>query len=100
MRPELEIWVVEKDTFREVINDIIDTEHRLTVNSALLRNRNTDYLETEESTNNKLKKQFLIINNKICYILTNKDIIILMVEEVIIIILQETITIIFRITIF
>ena len=56
LRPELEIRVVEKDTFKEVINDTIDTERRLAANSALQRNRNTDYLKTEELTNNKNNK--------------------------------------------
>ena len=35
LRPELEIRVEEKNTFREVINDSIDIERRLAVNSAL-----------------------------------------------------------------
>ena len=35
LRPELEICVEEKDTFREVINDSIDIERRLAANSAL-----------------------------------------------------------------
>ena len=56
MRPELEIPVEEKDTFKEVINDIIDIERRLAANSALRRNRNTDYLKTEELSNNKNDK--------------------------------------------
>ena len=56
LRPELEVRIVEKDTFKEVINDTIDTERRLAANSALRRNRNTDYLKTEESTNNKNNK--------------------------------------------
>ena len=53
MRPEQEFLVVEKDTFKEVFNDTIDTERRLAANSALRRNRNTDYLKTEVSTNDK-----------------------------------------------
>ena len=53
MRPELEIRVAEKDTFREVINDTTDTERKLAENSAQRRNGNRDYLKTEESTNNK-----------------------------------------------
>ena len=52
-RPELEICEVEKDTFKQVINDTIDTEGILAANSALRRNKNTLYLKTEESTNNK-----------------------------------------------
>ena len=56
MRPELEIRVVQKGTFREVINDAIDTQRKLAANSALRRNKNTDYLKTEESTNNKNNK--------------------------------------------
>ena len=40
MRPELEIRVEEKDTFREVINDSIDIEQRLAANSALRKNKN------------------------------------------------------------
>ena len=56
MRPVPEIRVVEKNTFREVINDTIDTERRLAANSALRRNRNTDYLKTQERTNNKNNK--------------------------------------------
>ena len=42
----------------------------------------------------KVKKQFLIKNNKIFFISTNKDKIILMVKGVVMIILQETNTII------
>ena len=38
LRPELEIRVEEKDTFREVINDSIDIERRLAANSALRKN--------------------------------------------------------------
>ena len=53
LRPELEIRVIEKDTFREVINDTIDTEQSLAANFALRRNGNTDYLKSEETTNNK-----------------------------------------------
>ena len=56
MCPGIEILVVEKNTFRGVINDSIDTEQRLAANSALRRNRNTDYSKTEESTNNKNDK--------------------------------------------
>ena len=37
----------------EVINDTIDAKWRLAANSVLRRNRNTDYLKIEESTNNK-----------------------------------------------
>ena len=56
LRLEIEIRVTEKDTFREVISDTIDTEQRLAANSALRRNRNTDYLKPKESTNNKNNK--------------------------------------------
>ena len=56
MRPELEIRVVKKDTFKEVIIDTMNTERRSAANSVLRRNGNTDYLKTEESINN--------INNK------------------------------------
>ena len=48
--------IVDKGTFKEVINDTIDTERRLAANSALWRNRNTDYLKIEKSTNNKNNK--------------------------------------------
>ena len=56
MLPELEICAVQKDAFRELFNDAIDTERRLTANSKVRRNRNTDYSKTEESTNNKNNK--------------------------------------------
>ena len=52
LRPELEIYVVGKDKFKELINDTIYTERRIAANSALRRNRNTDYLKTEKSTYN------------------------------------------------
>ena len=55
-RPELEIRVEEKDTFKAVINDTMDIERRLAANSALRRNRNADYLKTKKSTNNKNNK--------------------------------------------
>ena len=48
--------IVDKGTFKEVINDTIDTERRMAANSALWRNRNTDYLKIEKSTNNKNNK--------------------------------------------
>ena len=44
LRPEIEIRVTQKDIFREVINDTIDTVRRLAANSALRRNRNSAYL--------------------------------------------------------
>ena len=50
LHPELEIRVAEKDTFKEVIIVTIDVERRLAANSALRRNRYTDYLKIEEST--------------------------------------------------
>ena len=56
LRPEIEIRVEEKDTFKEVINNTIDIERRLAANSALRKNRNKDYFKTEESTNNKINK--------------------------------------------
>ena len=56
LSPKLEIRVVEKDTFKELINDTIGIERRLAANSSLRRIRNTDYLKTEESTNNKNNK--------------------------------------------
>ena len=56
MRPELEISVEEKDTFKEVISDSIDIEGRLAANSALRRNKNMDYSKSDESTNNKNNK--------------------------------------------
>ena len=56
MRPELEIRVEEKDTFREVINDSIDIERRLAANSALRRNKNMEYSKNDEPTNNKNSK--------------------------------------------
>ena len=43
LRPELEIRVEEKDTFRKEINDSIDIERRLAANSALRRNENMEY---------------------------------------------------------
>ena len=72
LRPELEIRVEEKDTFKEVINDTIDIERRLAANSALRRNRNTDYLKTGKSTNNKNNKttrfNVALDNKTICLI--------------------------------
>ena len=54
--PQLGIRIVEKDTFKEAINDTIYTERRLAANSALQRNRNSDYSKFEKSTNNKNNK--------------------------------------------
>ena len=72
MRPELEILVEEKDTFKEVINDTIDIERRLAAVSALRRNRNTDYLMTEGLINNKKYKttrfNVALENKTICLI--------------------------------
>ena len=56
LRPELEIRVEEKDTFKEVISDSIDIERRLAANSALRKNKNMDYSKSDESTNNKNNK--------------------------------------------
>ena len=56
LRPELEIRVQEKDTFRKVINDSKGIERRLASNSALRRNKNMEYLKSEEPTNNKNNK--------------------------------------------
>ena len=75
LHPELEIRVVEKDTFKEVINDTIDTERRLAANSAPRRNRNMDYLKTEESTNNKNNKTTrfnVVLENKTIYLIFKK----------------------------
>ena len=56
LRPELEIPVEEKDTFREVINDSIHIERRLAANSALRKNKNMEYLKSDEQTNNENNK--------------------------------------------
>ena len=56
MRPELEICVEEKDTFREVLNDSFDIERRLAANSALQKNKNMEYFKSVEPTNNKNNK--------------------------------------------
>ena len=56
LRPQLEIRVKEKGTFREVINDNIDTERRLAVNSAQRRNKNMEYSKSDEPTNNENNK--------------------------------------------
>ena len=56
LRPELEIRVEEEETFREVINDSIDIERRLAANSALRKNKNMEYLKSDEQTNNKNNK--------------------------------------------
>ena len=56
MRPELEIRVEEKDTFRKVINVSINIERRLAANSALRKNKNMEYLKSDEQTNNKNNK--------------------------------------------
>ena len=53
LSPYLDIRVEEKDTFKEVIDDSIDIDRRLAATSAMRKNRNTDYLKTEESTNDK-----------------------------------------------
>ena len=55
-RPELEIRVEEKDTFREVINESVGIERRLAANSALRRRKNMDYSKSDEPTNNKNNK--------------------------------------------
>ena len=73
LHPELENRVEEKDSLKEVINDTIDNERRLAANSALRRNRNTDYLKTKESTdnnkNNKTTRFNVALQNKtICSI--------------------------------
>ena len=75
LRPELEICVEAEDTFKEVIDDIIDIERRLAANSALQRNRNTDYLKSEESTNNKNNKTTrfnVALENKIICLICKK----------------------------
>ena len=56
LHPGLEIRIEEKDTFREVINDSIDIERRLAANSALRKNKNMEYLKSDEQTNNKNNK--------------------------------------------
>ena len=56
MRPESEIRIEEKDTFKEVINDIIDIERKLAANSAPGRNKNINYLKTDVPMNNKNNK--------------------------------------------
>ena len=64
LRPELEIRVEKKDTFREVINDSIDIERRLAANSALRKNKNMEYLQGDEQTNNKNNKCYLRLKKK------------------------------------
>ena len=56
LRPELEIRLEEKDTFREVIKDSIDIERRLAANFALRKNKNMECLKSDEQTNNKNSK--------------------------------------------
>ena len=56
LRPELEIRVEEKDTFREVINDSIDIERRLAAISAQRRNKNMEYSKGDEPNNNENNK--------------------------------------------
>ena len=72
MRPELEIRVEENDTFKDFISDSIDIERRLAANSALRRNKNMDYLKSDESTNNKNNKttrfNVALDNKTICLI--------------------------------
>ena len=53
LHAELEIRVEGKDTFREVNNDNIDIERILAANSALRKNKNMEYLKSDEPTNNK-----------------------------------------------
>ena len=81
MRPELEIRVEEKDTFREVINDSIDIERRLAANSALPRNKNVEYSKSDEPTNNKNNKvtRFNVAREDkfVCLIILIKQILIL-----------------------
>ena len=52
LHPESEIRVKTKETFKEVFNDTINVERDLAASSALRRNKNSDYLKMDDSTNN------------------------------------------------
>ena len=56
LRPELEIRVKTKETFKEVFNDTINVERDLAASSALRRNKNSDYLKMDDSINNRNNK--------------------------------------------
>ena len=53
LRPELEIRVKTKESFKEVFNDTINVERDLAASSALRTNKNSDYLKLEDPINNK-----------------------------------------------
>ena len=48
LRPELEILVKTKETFKEVFNDTINVERDLAASSALWRNKNSDYPKMDD----------------------------------------------------
>ena len=56
LRPELEIRVKTKETFKEVFNDTINVERDLAASSALRRNKNSDYLKMDDAINNTNNK--------------------------------------------
>ena len=56
LRPELEIRVKTKETFKEVFKDTINVERELAASSALGRNKNLDYLKMDDSITNKNNK--------------------------------------------
>ena len=48
LRPELEIRVKRKESFKEVFNDTINVERDLAASSALRVNENSDYLKMDD----------------------------------------------------
>ena len=56
LRPELEIRVKTRETFKEVFNDTINVERDLTASSALRRNKDSDYSKMDDSINNRNDK--------------------------------------------
>ena len=57
LRPELDIRVKTKETFKEVFNDTINVEKDLAASSALRKNKNPDYLQMNDSINNRNNKR-------------------------------------------
>ena len=56
LRLELEIRVKTKESFKEVFSNTINVERDLAASSALRRNKNSDYLKTDNSINNRNNK--------------------------------------------
>ena len=72
LRPELEIRVNAKETFKEVFNDPINVERDLAASSALGRNRNSDYLKMDDpinDRNNKTSRFYVARDNNVIIVL-------------------------------